>query len=104
MELRRHPFMFYRGRSNWAPVWVWKQGTKKKEIPPRVEIGILRQVWRARVKPEALFLLIEHEANEYMGCLLFDNREVCQRVHELLRQHLGNRIEDIGSLDVNSML
>jgi hypothetical protein len=95
--------MSYRGKPNWAPVWVWRRGPKKKEIPPRTEIGVLRQVRRSRVKPEALFLIIEHEANEYMGCLLFDNRGSCRWIHSVLRQHRGYRIEDIGSLDVSRL-
>jgi hypothetical protein len=41
MKLRTHPFMSYRGVSNWPPVWV---GTNRRHEPLKGEVGVLKDV------------------------------------------------------------
>jgi len=89
---------------NWPPIWVRRTADRNERIPPHAEFGTLKEVRRAHSKPESrLFLIIEHEGNEYIGCLLFNDRTSCSQTYELLTQHIGNSIEQIGSLDVSHL-
>jgi len=100
MILRDHPLMSYRGLSNWPPVWTWRGGAGEDKRP-RGEIGILRDVFLSQVEPRTrLYLIMEHERAEYMGCLLFNDATLCRQICELLDKHRGCPIADIGSLDV----
>jgi hypothetical protein len=100
MELRSHPLMTYRGINNWPPSWTWRGG--EENIRPKGEVGILRDVFLSRVEPQSrLFLIIEHEQQEYMGCLLFNDRTFCGQICELLKAHCGRTIAEIGSLDAS---
>jgi hypothetical protein len=51
-----------------------------------------------------IFLIVEHEDNEYMGCLLFDDPSFCRDIFRILQTYRGSTIRDIGSLDLSSML
>jgi hypothetical protein len=105
MELRHHPLMSYGRIPNWPPIWVWRSGHRREKIQPYTEIGTLEKVWRAHSKPEStLFLIIEYEGNEYTGCLLFKDRAFCTQIYDLLGDHIGDSIRDIGSLDVSHTL
>ena len=98
MEVRSHPLMSYRGISNWPPSWTWRGGDEN--IRPKGEVGILRDVFLSRVEPKSrLFLIIEHEQQEYMGCLLFNDCTFCGQICELLKAQCGRTIAEIGSLD-----
>lgn len=44
---------------------------------------------------------MEHEGNEYMGCLLFSDSQFCQQICELLRAHCGKSLEEIGDLEIS---
>ena len=104
MELRDHPLMVYHGMRNWPPAWMWRGGEGNKKI--RGEIGILKDVFLSKVDPNTrLFLIVQHEDNEYVGCVMFnDSSSFCRQVYELLQKHYGRRIADIGSLDVSHLL
>jgi hypothetical protein len=47
-----------------------------------------------------LYLTIEHEGEEYLGALLFDDQFACQRTYKLLLRHHGELIHKIGEIDV----
>jgi hypothetical protein len=103
MELRAHPLMSYRNLPNWPPTWVWLYG--KKNLYPRGEIGVLREVRQPDIgAPNRVFLVIEYLGSTYMGCLLFDNNGFCRDVHKLLLRHIGTPVADIGGLDVRHLL
>src|SRR5262245_43393917 len=102
LELRDHPLMSYRGVGNWPPVWIWRGGHDQRRL--RGEIGILKAVLSAAIGSRLrVFLIIEHQGEEYMGCLLFGERRFCEQVHAVLKEQLGSQIADVGSLDVGKL-
>jgi len=103
MELRSHPLMGYRGLNNWPPIWTWRG--VGEDARPRGEVGILRDVFLSKVDPRArIYLIMEYEAAEYMGCLLFEESGFCKQMCELLNSHRGASIVEIGSLNVSHLL
>ena len=99
MQLRDHPLVSYRGRQTWQPVWVCKVGASKARTP-RGEVGLLKKVLYERASLGKIFLVMEHEEAEYVGCVLFDSRRFCEEVAERLVVQQGMSIEALGSLDI----
>jgi hypothetical protein len=94
--------MTYHGVENWPPVWTWRGGMENKK--PRGEIGILRDAFLSRIEPHAqLFLIIEHEDEEYIGCVMFDDGTFCGQVFASLKQHCGKTVVEIGNLDLGHL-
>jgi hypothetical protein len=103
MLLRDHPLMCYRGVPSWPPTWTLISGQQKRF--PRGEIGILKSVRLALVKPtDRCYLYIGHEGALYVGCLLFDDIAFCSRIAELLQGCCNRPIAEIGSLDLSYTL
>ena len=102
MELRHHPLMSYRGFSTWPPIWVCREPDKPERL--RGEVGILKELRTAETLPHKCFLVIEHEQAEYIGCLLFSDQSFCDQIINLLREHCGDSIQHIGSLDLSYTL
>ena len=95
--------MSYRHSWAWPPTWIWTGGEIKKRV--RGEVGILRQVFQSSVSSkELIFLIIEHEGNEYMGCLMISDRAFRRQIFELLQTKVGCTIEHIGGLDLSHLL
>lgn len=103
MKLRDHPLMRYRGLSNWPPAWT-PHSTSGQERQLREEIGILKQVERDVKTTRKCYLVIEHEAREYMGTLLFDDAMFGWLVSVNLRKHIGKPIKEIGEIDLSHTL
>ncbi|HEX9787243.1 MAG TPA: hypothetical protein VGB09_04415 [Candidatus Binatia bacterium] len=94
--------MSYRGLSNWPPIWTWRGGQENKRA--RGEVGVLRDVFYSRVEPRSrVYLIVEHDGEEYMGSLLFNDPAFCGQIFELLDKQRGSRVVEIGSLDVNHL-
>ena len=106
MHLRDHPLMSYRGIRNWPPSWVQAGGLRDIATPTLLgEDGTLTQVLLSRIEPRTrCFLLIDFKDQSYMGTLLFDDAAFCCQVHDLLQQHLGESIRQVGNVDVGYML
>jgi len=103
MLLRDHPLMGYRGLNSWPPIWTWRGDGE--DTRPRGEVGILKDVFLSKVEPRSrVYLIMEHETAEYIGCLLFEDSVFCAQMCELLNQHRGSSIATIGSLDVSHLL
>jgi hypothetical protein len=99
MKLRDHSSMCYRGVPNWPPAWIGRDA--KQSHQPDSEIGILTNVIQSKMKPaNRLYLTIEHEGDEYLGALLFDDQFACRRIYKLLLRHRGELIHTIGEIDV----
>src|SRR5262245_55631408 len=99
MKLRDHSLMCYRGVSNWPTAWVGRDAKQFRQLGG--EIGILRNVIQSKIKPpNRLYLTIEHDGEEYLGVLLFDDPFACQRTYKLLLHHRGKLIHEIGEIDV----
>lgn len=78
--------MSYREVSNWPPAWVGRN-TKQLEQPSG-EIGFLKNVILSQLEPISRFyLMIEHEGEEYLGALLFDDHFFCRHIYKLLANH-----------------
>jgi len=93
--------MSYRGLNNWPPIWTWRGGEGENRRP-RGEVGILKDVFLSRIEPRSrLYLIMEYEHTEYMGCLLFNDPTLCGQICELLNKYRGSPISDIASLDVS---
>lgn len=79
MELREHPLMSYHGVRNWPPAWVGRDANKEKRI--RGEVGILHDAMQSVLGPkDRLFLVMVHDWNEYVGCLLFEDVTFCRQI------------------------
>jgi hypothetical protein len=103
ITLRRHPLMSYRGRANWPPAWTWINGAEINHL--KGELGVLRDLQRSNLRPADRFLLLmEHDKDWYMGCLIFDNYFFCRRILRMLEDYRGSSIEEIGGLDLSYAL
>ncbi|MGZ8495438.1 MAG: hypothetical protein ACXWWP_06020 [Candidatus Binatia bacterium] len=100
MALREHPQMQYRGAANWPPMWT-QAGTGRDKTASG-EVGILRQVnGDSRVSTQC-YLVIEHEAERYVGAMVFDNPAFCRLVYRILKSHIGTSIRALGDLNFSS--
>src|SRR5262245_44395394 len=102
--LRNHPAMMYGGMRNWPPVWVRTSDGPYATITG--EVGILTGVRLYDYGPDrcACFLLMEYQSERYIGSLLLKDVAFCGQVDELLRQHIGKSINEIGDLDLSYTL
>jgi hypothetical protein len=46
---------------------------------------------------------MEHEQELYSGCIHLDNRLLCDRIHQLLSEEIGQSIASIGALDIDAL-
>jgi hypothetical protein len=103
MVLRDHPLMTYRGNRSWPPAWLWTVGYENTY--PQGEVGILKAVLRSHLQPlDRCFLILEHCGGEYVGALLLNDPAFCVEIVEVLMQHLGGTIQEIGDIDLNYTL
>jgi hypothetical protein len=98
LMLRDHPLISHNGQRSWPPYWFLVSGTETQR--PRVEIGRLEAV-RPSVNTPAnrCFLTMSHERATYIGCLLIDNIDCCDKIVKLLQNNLNRPIAEIGSLE-----
>src|SRR5262245_59264910 len=107
MPLRACPLMSYRGTRNWPPTWTKTSGGSLAGSfeTQRGEIGILQQVFLSKIGPyNKCYLSIEFRRMIYVGTLLFDDAMFCRQLCEFLQNHIGKSIEEIGDLDLSSLL
>jgi hypothetical protein len=103
MNLRAHPLMSYQGVPNWPPTWTWAYGGTNKK--PTGEVGVLIQVRESHIAPaNRCFLVMQHDASVYMGCLLFDDPSFCRQIAKLLSNYCQRSIQEIGSIDLSHTL
>ena len=81
-----------------------RRGGAGENRQPRGEIGVLKDVSLSKVDLRArIYLVIQHENEEFMGCLLFLDATFHGQIFELLTQQLGGQIVAIGELDVSEL-
>jgi len=68
------------------------------------EIGVLKYVHSNSLMSNKCFLIIDFEAQVYIGSLLFKDHAFCGQISNLLREHVGRPIKEIGDLDVSHLL
>ena len=101
MQFRDHPLLSHRGVPAWPPAWTQSDaGYRTQTKTLRGEIGILKHVLTHDAMPNKCFLVIEHEGERWMGCLLISDRMFCDQICDLLKTHLGRSIKEIGDLDL----
>jgi hypothetical protein len=85
---------------------VWTQGNPSVGRPKitRDEVGILIYIRAYEQYSTKCYLVIEYEAEHYLGVLLFDDVAFCHQITDLLQQHIGRSIGEIGDLDVSATL
>ena len=87
------------GVRSWPPAWV-----RRSRPPGQVisgEIGVLTDVQWHAIKPERCYLTMEFQKERYMGALLLKDAAFARLIYDILRQHTGKPIEQIGDLDLN---
>ena len=97
LALRDHPQMQYRGAVNWPPMWT--QAGTGRDKSTSGEVGILRQVNGDSRASTQCYLVIEHEAERYVGAMVFDNPAFCRLVYRILKSHIGTSIKTLGDLN-----
>ena len=103
MKLRAHPLMSYNGFPSWPPVWI-KGGIDWEVKKLTGEVGVLRDVLRHDKLPNKCFLVIEHESERWMGCLVVGDGTFCNQIVDLLKLHVGRSMKEIGELDLSFSL
>jgi hypothetical protein len=83
---------------NWPPVWT--NATRKGADKAYGETGVLRYVHFSNSTSYKCFLVIEHESEHFVGTLLFHDPALHRQITEVLRQHIGCSIRDIGNLEI----
>jgi hypothetical protein len=87
-----------RGVRNWPPIWTKARTEGNKTLTG--EVGILRYVhYDNNSKSNKCFPVIEYELEYFVGTLIFDDVTFCRQIAELLREHVGCSIKEIGDLD-----
>jgi hypothetical protein len=79
-------------------------GPAEKNERPRGEVGVLIRVEPSVVEDRSLFLTIQYNDSEYMGCLSFDDPVFCQEIYNLLKSLYRYSISEVGELDIRHTL
>lgn len=87
--------------SNWPPAWTWSGGIFRGK--PTGEIGVLTEIIPSTIRPNQMFLLVEHNGGEYIGCLMFRDLAACRQIFGILQAHRGDSMEYIGGLDLSDL-
>jgi hypothetical protein len=101
VKIRDHPLIRHPSGTNWPPVWTQRRIDGVKAMTG--EDGVLIYV-HAATDSDKCFLVIEIENENYTGTLLFGDPKFGHHVADLLRQHIGSSIKQIGDLDVSFIL
>ena len=97
MKLRDCTLLSYRGVSSWPPIWV---GWNSKQLDQsKTETAVLKDVTLSTTDLRC-YLMIEHEGEEYLGALLFEDHNSCLRIYRLLLSHRGETIRQVSEIDV----
>jgi hypothetical protein len=82
----------------WPPIWIGLGATKGKS--PQGEVGRLKEVRCYANKPRRVFLVIDHDGEQYTGCLLFDDTFFSEQMCNFLKGYYGMLTNALGDLDV----
>lgn len=102
MQLRNHPLMRRYGVPSWPPIWTLTRSQSEKTV--RGEVGVLTYVIGNHQVTNRCYPVIEYEKERYMGCLLVGDITFCSQVSEILRNHIGRSIKEIGDFDLSYTL
>jgi hypothetical protein len=63
-------------------------------------VGLLKRVLYEPDNQGKIFLVIEYQQAEYVGCMLLDSKSFCEELASRLRSHQGVAIAAIGDLEL----
>ncbi len=101
-QLRTHPKLKYEGARTWPPDWGGAYGPTT--LFPIGEQGILREVKlidRDYIGPSRLELVVDYLGQRHSGQIWVDDTGVIPKLYQILKEHLGEPISDLGSLVVD---
>jgi hypothetical protein len=98
MQLRAHPILSQFG--SWPPVWIPASVGSQSKPNLHGEVGLLKEVRYYGSRRGRLFLVVEYDGNDYVGCLLLDDALFCVGLCERLEQLRGMSIEAIGGVEL----
>jgi hypothetical protein len=102
VKLRDHPLMNYDGTPNWPPEWVHTRIMPIRRLTD--EVGVLTSTAWYPDHPTRLFLIMNIDNEPYMAALVFSDIAFCRQLRNILQQHIGSTIKEIGDLDVSFTL
>jgi hypothetical protein len=104
MKLRDHPALVLSGGfRSWPPIWVHSRGTPEvKKL--HGEIGVFTGTIRHEAVPSTIFLRMEFENESYLGFLVVGKPMFCLQLDNLLQEHVGRTIAEIGDIDLSFTL
>lgn len=103
MKLRDDPRLYYKGVPSWPPTWIWRRGNK--HTTAKGEVGILKAVLLSNIEPSPrCFLTMQHDGQEFLGILLFEDLVFCRQIYTELIKHLGEPIQQIGEIDLGHIV
>ena len=98
MEFRDHPLLSFQGSTLWPPVWIDEHAS---ELSSPKEVGVLREVRYDLDNPCRIFVTMEYEGVQYIGCILMQNEFFGEYMAGLLKKFTGMTIDSIGSLEIS---
>ena len=102
-EAREHPALrLSGGLRSWPPVWVCSRTQPFKTITG--EIGVFTGTILHEGLPSTLFIRMEYQNEPYMGFLVVGEPMFCLQLNNVLQEHIGRTIADIGQIELSSML
>jgi hypothetical protein len=105
VALRNHPKLEYRQHPAWPPQWVASNGAQT--LFATGEDGTLDHVEVRRPDvslPERLVLVINREAEIYIGVLLVNDPALVPKLYDLLKACCGRPLREIGDLPFSESL
>ncbi len=82
-------------------MWTYARNGTVRTL--RGEVGILRHVYADPLSSKC-FLVIDFEAENYTGSLIFKDLAFSKDIVRILRENVGRSIPHIGDLDVSHLL
>jgi hypothetical protein len=101
MKLRDHPRLSYKSFPIWPPTWNLPRKNGNKIL--KGEVGVLRYV-HFNDGSSKCYLVIDFEAEHYVGTLNLHDQTFCRQISHLLRDHVGRPIKEIGDIDLSFTL
>lgn len=99
MHLRDHPLMHSGTAPGWPPVWT-RLTTDAQVLTG--EIGVLKKT--IRETDGKCCLVIDYDGAAYFGSVVFDDVMFCGLIYQILKEHVGQPLTDIGDLDLSFSL
>jgi len=101
-QLRMHPKLRYHGARTWPPDWGGAYDSTT--LFPVGEQGVLQDVdiaQRDLIGPERLDLTVEYEGRKHSGQIWVDDPVLVPKLRQILERHIGEPMNEIGSLEVD---